>query len=122
MAARYAAFVLGDAGFLHRTLHKQHDDYAAGIDGMRRALRAQGKKVRYQGLTILDERDADASGAACVLFHAAVRSGGRDVSFVELSYFVHDGAGWRYLAGEPCLARELRGFSDMDIAAFEARR
>lgn len=122
MAARYAAFVMGDAAFLHRTLHTQHEDYAQGVEGIRRALRGQGRKVRYQGLTILDTRAPDATGAAQVLFHASVRSGGRDLAFVERSYFLHDGTGWRYLAGETCPARELPRWRDLDIDGFEARR
>ena len=59
MAARYSAFVLGDAAFLHRTLHPQHDDHAAGVAGVTKALRAQAKSVRYQSLRIRDEAGAD---------------------------------------------------------------
>jgi uncharacterized protein YchJ len=35
-----------------------------------------------------------------VLFHAAVFDKGKDRSFVELSTFARDDAGWRYVAGE----------------------
>ena len=122
MAARYAAFVLGDAAFLHRTLHPQHEDHAAGVKGVEGALRKQAKSVRYVGLRILDSREPDASGAAQVLFHASVRSAGRDVSFVERSYFLHDGTGWRYLAGEPRAARDFgAALGRLDIHGFEQR-
>ena len=122
MAARYAAFVLGHAAFLHRTLHPQHDDHAAGVLGVELALRAQVKSVRYQALRILDSRDPDESGAAEVLFHVSVRAAGRDVSFVERSYFLHDGEGWRYLAGETCAARDFgAALQALDIRGFEQR-
>lgn len=122
MAARYAAFALGDAAFLHRTLHPQHDDHAAGVAGIAKTLRAQAKSVRYQGLRILDSRAPDATGAAQVLFHASVRAAGRDVSFVERSYFLHDGAGWRYLAGETRAAKDFgTALASLDIEAFEQR-
>lgn len=120
MAARYSAFVLGDAAFLHRTLHPQHDDHAAGVAGVTKALRAQAKSVRYQSLRILDSREPDASGAAQVLFHVSVRASGRDVSFVERSYFLHDVVGWRYLAGETGAARDVgAALAELDIAGFE---
>ena len=122
MAARYAAFVMADAAFLHRSLHAQHDDFDAGVAGIAKLLRAQAKSVRYQGLRILDSREPDASGAAQVLFHASVRSAGRDVSFVERSYFLHDGTGWRYLAGEPRAARDFgAALERLDIHGFEQR-
>jgi SEC-C motif-containing protein len=121
MAARYSAFVLGDAAFLHRTLHPQHDDHAAGVAGVTKALRAQAKSVRYQSLRILDSREPDASGAAQVLFHVSVRASGRDVSFVERSYFLHDGVGWRYLAGETGAARDVgAAVAELDIAGLRA--
>lgn len=120
MAARYAAFVLGHATFLHRTLHPQHEDHGGGVAGVAKDLRAQAKSVRYQALRILDSREPDASGAAQVLFHVSVRAQGRDVSFVERSYFLHDGVGWRYLAGETCAAREVgAALHGLDIVTFE---
>lgn len=126
MAARYSAFALGDAAFLHRTLHPQHDDFAAGAASIAKLLRAQAKSVRYQGLRILDSREPDASGAAQVLFHVSVRAVGKDVSFVERSYFLHDGVGWRYLSGETRSAASSSswlaaagGLGNLDIATFE---
>lgn len=126
MAARYAAFVMADAAFLHRSLHPQHDDFGAGVAGIGKLLRAQAKSVRYQGLRILDSREPDASGAAQVLFHVSVRAAGKDVSFVERSYFLRDGVGWRYLSGETRSAASLSsllgadgGLGNLDIAAFE---
>ncbi|MCA9575139.1 MAG: YchJ family metal-binding protein [Polyangiales bacterium] len=117
MASRYAAFVLGDAAFLYKTLHPQHDEHAHGLEALARSVRAQ-KQVRYLGLTILDARPADTTGAATVLFHAQVRARGRDVSFVELSYFLHDGTGWRYLAGETRPARDMRRWREATIDSF----
>lgn len=118
MAARYAAFVLGDAAFLFKTLHAQHDDHPAGLEALARSLRDGRKHVRYVGLTILDARPADATGAAQVLFHAEVRARGRDVSFVELSTFLHDGVGWRYLAGQTRAARAVPRWRDATIETF----
>jgi SEC-C motif-containing protein len=52
------------------------------------------------GLDVLDAREADAHGVARVLFAAKVFHKGKDLSFVELSEFLHDGTGWRYLRGD----------------------
>ena len=50
----------------------------------------------------------------------SVRAAGRDVSFVERSYFLRDGVGWRYLAGETRAARDFgAALPGLDITAFE---
>ena len=99
MRSRYAAFVKQDAAYLFRTLHADHDDKAAGEAALKRSLRAQKGRVVYQGLTILETVEPDAEGAAQVRFHARVKARGADQSFEERSVFLHDGVGWRYLAG-----------------------
>ena len=59
--------------------------------------------------------------AAQVLFCARVFERGRDRSFVELSDFAHDGAGWRYLAGSAApVARLGRDPAGLTVDAFAA--
>jgi SEC-C motif-containing protein len=100
MRSRYGAFTRGDEAYLVRTLHPDHADLETGEDSLRRSLRDTFRRYRYLGLRVLDHRPAGADGLAEVLFHARVREGARDRSFVERSYFAHDGVGWRYLAGD----------------------
>jgi uncharacterized protein YchJ len=103
MRSRYAAFVMGEHDYLYDTLHPDHDEHAAGraayIDPIARARPHR----RYLGLEILETRGADAEGVALVRFAVRARERdqrrARDVSFTELSRFVHDGKGWRYLFG-----------------------
>jgi SEC-C motif-containing protein len=96
MRSRYAAFALGDAGYLWRTLAEGHEDRATSFEVFARAIRgARGR--RYTGLAILEARTR--GRAAEVLFCAGLSDRGQDVSFVELSDFEHDGVGWRYLSG-----------------------
>ncbi|HEY5241235.1 MAG TPA: YchJ family metal-binding protein [Polyangiaceae bacterium] len=94
MRSRFAAFALGDAEYLWRTLHPDHEDCARDRATVLAALRDVARTLRFMRLTILD-----ASGSR-VLFHAAVFDKGKDRSFVELSSFARDDAGWRYVAGE----------------------
>ena len=98
MRSRYAAFAFGDADYLWRTLHPDHEDRAHDRATVLAALRETARTLRFMRLTILD-----ASGSR-VLFHAAVFDRGKDRSFVELSSFARDDAGWRYVAGETTLA------------------
>ncbi len=113
MRSRYAAYVRGDARYLFRTLHPDHDDKPLG----ERALAARmNRSARYRGLHVLDHDGPDPSGVHRVLFHASISVGGKDASFVELSSFAHDGVGLRYVAGvalDPAQAlaraREKRG-------------
>jgi SEC-C motif-containing protein len=110
MRSRFSAFARGAVDWLWTSLHPDHDDRAEPretvLDHLRRGL-AQG--LRYEALAILDTRPPDAEGVAQVLFHATVRAKGRDLSFVELSSFAHDGSGWRYLFGVPVRRERLRG-------------
>ena len=101
MRSRFAAFALGDAAYLWRTLHADHDERPSGSEeALRKHLAAQRGEVVYRALEILEVVPPDADGAAQVVFHASIRARGRDASFTERSTFVHDGVGWRYLCGE----------------------
>ncbi len=99
MRSRYAAYATGDAPYLWKTVHPQHDDRARPEATVLAELREAFRRFRYMGLTVLDHAAPDAEGVARVLFLARVFERGVDRSFVEVSEFMHDGAGWRYLCG-----------------------
>jgi SEC-C motif domain protein len=99
MRTRYSAFAAGEIDYLFRTLHPEHDDLAIPESELRESLRRSTRDHKYMGLTILDAAKPDAQGLAHVLFLAKVFENGRNISFVELSAFAHDGTGWRYLSG-----------------------
>lgn len=101
MRSRYCAFVKGKAGYLWHTLHPDHDDKAGDPRAYVEHLRRGSKNLVYKRLEVLGSSPEDAEGVAQVLFRATVLDRGRDVSFTELSSFVHDGTGWRYLFGVP---------------------
>jgi SEC-C motif-containing protein len=97
MRSRYAAFALGDAPYLWRTLHEDHEDRARPREAVLRSLREAKDRMRYTSLAILDSRTR--GGAGEVLFWAGVSERGEDRSFVELSDFSRDREGWRYVSG-----------------------
>ncbi|MDP3221396.1 MAG: YchJ family metal-binding protein [Deltaproteobacteria bacterium] len=109
MRSRYSAFARGDEDYVLRTLHPDHADLEEGVEAMRASLRDTFRRNRYEGLRVLDQRPAGSDGLAEVLFQARVREGGVDRSFVERSYFAHEGVGWRYLAGDLLPAAALKG-------------
>jgi SEC-C motif-containing protein len=109
MRARFSAFARGELELLYRTLHPDHDDRRRPKDEVLAHL-AEGLEVlRYKRLDVLDTRPPDAEGIAQVLFLATVWQKGKDLSFVELSSFAHDGEGWRYLFGAPVLRSRIAG-------------
>ncbi|HEY6459638.1 MAG TPA: YchJ family metal-binding protein [Polyangiaceae bacterium] len=118
MRSRFAAFARADASYLWRTLHPDHEDRARA-DRTRsetevlRELRDGARSRRYMRLTVLEAREDR------VLFLASVFQKGRDVSFVELSRFAHDGVGWRYLSGVGRAAGEVDDPKRLTIDAFE---
>ncbi|XXZ47267.1 YchJ family metal-binding protein [Sorangium sp. So ce327] len=97
MRSRYAAFAVGDTAYLWRTLHMGHIDRGRDRDQVLRELKVTIHHHRYRGLQILDSLQSGDS--ASVLFLAKIFEAGVDRSFVELSDFLHDGEGWRYLHG-----------------------
>lgn len=121
MRSRYAAFALGEAEYLWRTLHADHEDRARPRELVVPALADARRTLRYMGLAILDARED--GGEAEVLFSATIFERGHDRSFVELSRFLHDGEGWRYLSGVTVpTARLGRDPAGLTIAAFSALR
>jgi SEC-C motif-containing protein len=94
MRSRFAAFSLGDAEYLWRTLHPEHEDRTSDSDQVLAAIKAAARSLRFVRLTILE-----ATGDQ-VTFRAAVFEKGHDRSFTERSTFARDEAGWRYLSGE----------------------
>ncbi|MFO0658371.1 MAG: YchJ family metal-binding protein [Polyangiaceae bacterium] len=100
MRSRYAAFAAGEYAYLWRTLHADHPDREYSEEQVISALRQTTQRVRYMGLKVLEVHPPDAQGIARVLFHARLFEKGKDCSFTELSDFLHDGTGWRYLAGD----------------------
>jgi SEC-C motif-containing protein len=116
MRSRFAAFAIGDAEYLWRTLHPDHEDRARPKADVLRDLKTASRTLKYMRLTILAAKDAR------VLFLAAIFAKGKDCSFVELSTFAHDGTGWRYLFGDNRDAREVGDIARLTIESFSDGR
>lgn len=98
MRSRYAAFALGDAPYIVRTLDDGHPDRAMDQGALLAAVRDTCSRCKFPGLRVLDEDGA--GDTARVLFHARVFEKGTDRSFVELSDFRRRDGAWRYVGGE----------------------
>ncbi len=120
MRSRYAAFATRRVDYLWRTLHPDHDDRALPREEMLARLRRVCDTHKYTGLTILDRKPPDQAGIARVLFFARVFSRGQDLSFVELSLFARDEAGWRYLTGHTVPRPDAGALATLTIDALEA--
>ena len=111
MRSRFAAFAVGDAEYLWRTLDDDHEDRARPKVEVLRELGDASRALKYMRLAIVDASDVR------VLFHAAVFERGADRSFVELSTFRRVGAEWRYAEG---IARPLASGEDTSELTMEA--
>lgn len=100
MRSRFSAFALNEPEYLWKTLHPMHADRslpkAEVIKGIKRSI----AKLKFMRLRVLDKDGPDRDGVARVLFVAEVYEKGRDLTFMELSRFLRDGEGWRYVDGE----------------------
>lgn len=109
MRSRYAAFAKRLAPYLWHTTHPDHDARGQTRDAFLAELEPTLKRQRLRGLIVHETRPPDSDGVALVLFTARLRFGGKDASFVELSRFAHDGAGWRYLVGTTAPLKDVAG-------------
>jgi SEC-C motif-containing protein len=99
MRSRYSAYAFKVLPYLWRTLHSSHADRQRPQEEVFREWRSALSVQRFTGLKILGARDQTPSGVAQVLFYARIFQRGKDLSFVELSDFVHEDGGWRYVEG-----------------------
>lgn len=108
MRSRFSAYALGEAGYLWKTLAANHEDRGREEAAVLRDIRRSTSTYRYRSLTILDRTVGELDQTAAILFLARVFLKGADVSFVERSEFVFEGA-WRYLHGTLVQVRALKG-------------
>lgn len=112
--SRFAAFALGRADYLWRTLHSTHPLRARPEGDVLRELRQAHERLRYLGVQVHDVRVEGTH--AQVLFGVRVFQHGNDSSFVELSDFEWED-GWRYVGGVTRAARELPSPRFADFAS-----
>jgi SEC-C motif-containing protein len=120
MRSRFAAYALGEVDYLWRTLHADHPGRQAGPEAAAAEIRAARQVLRYVRLRVLDRDAAPAGASARVLFHAEIYERGRERSFLELSLFLREPAGWRYRSGDlrPCRAGEIPA-AGLTVATWE---
>ncbi len=96
MRSRYAAFALGKVTYLWETLHSSHDARQGTWEEFEASF---GVGRRYEELRIVECCGPDVDGVARVLFVVRIRTGRRDDSFGELSFFAKEAGSWRYVDG-----------------------
>jgi SEC-C motif-containing protein len=92
MRARYAAYALGDGGFVFRTWHPRHRPDELGLDD---GTEWTGLRVEE----VIAGGPEDDEGA--VTFRARWRRGAQQDEVRERSRFVRRGGRWVYLDGDP---------------------
>ena len=117
MRSRYAAYALGEAAYLWRTLHPDHPEKKAQDEQTWTAdLRAGRRTLRFVRLRVLDHDQTR------VLFHAELYDAGKERSFVERSTFARDeqaGGTWRYLSGELRACKATALDPTLTLASFQ---
>lgn len=120
MRSRYAAYAIKLAPYIYRTLHATHADRQRPESEVMREIRDATSTLRFMQLAVLDHEDPHTDGLARVLFYARVFEKGQNRSFVELSDFLHDGEGWRYVRGLQVAASRAHAPEQLDIPKFRA--
>jgi SEC-C motif-containing protein len=119
MRSRYAAFSMGLGDYLVDTLAATHPERFRPRDVLVRELSAVHRAQRFTGLRILGSAMGGVGPERGeVLFHARIfakdRGGSFDRSFVELSDFVREDGGWRYVDG---VLLQAKVFEEEELAA-----
>ena len=107
--ARFSAFALGNAGFLRKTLHPEHEDSKLSEEEATSDVRKAARMLRYRSVRVLEVGLPDATGAVAAVFLARIFQSGKERSFVERSLFLHDGTGLRYRSGITRPVGEIKG-------------
>lgn len=118
MRSRFAAYANKLAPYVYRTLHTTHEDRNRPESEVMREIRDAVSTLRFMHLDVLDRENPNEQGLARVLFHARVFEKGQNRSFIELSDFLHDGTGWRYVRGQQIPASRAKTPEKVDIAQF----
>jgi len=118
MRSRYAAYANKLAPYIYRTTHSNHEDRKRPESDVMREIRDAVSSLRFMHLTVLDHEDPNETGLARVLFFARVFEKGQNRSFIELSDFLHDGTGWRYLRGQQARVAHVNNPERYDIPQF----
>lgn len=99
MRSRFAAYALGNVGYIIRTTHPKSPHAEADQKSWRQDLKAFCHQTDFVGLQILQAEDAQGS-IGWVTFRAILMQAGRDVSFTEKSRFEKVNGRWLYHSGE----------------------
>lgn len=118
MRSRYAAYANKLAPYIYRTIHTEHEDRKRPEVEVLREIRDAVSTLRFMQLNVLGHEQPNEQGLARVLFYARVFEKGQNRSFVELSDFLHNGTGWRYLRGQQAAASRLKNPEQLNIPAF----
>jgi SEC-C motif-containing protein len=118
MRSRFSAYVRREAEYIWKTLHPEHEDRSRPQAEVMREIREATSTLKFMRLVVLDRREPDEHGRAHVLFFARVFEKGQNRSFIELSDFLHDGVGWRYVRGKQLAASRVADPEKLTIPEF----
>lgn len=104
MRSRYAAYAFGVVDYILDTTHPAGPHFRLDREAWSQEVFEFCRSTRFVGLEVL-EVGLDVGGDPFVTFHAKLKQGRQDASFVERSLFrVCDGR-WTYLDGAPIETR-----------------
>ncbi|NHZ72340.1 MAG: zinc chelation protein SecC [Aquificales bacterium] len=95
MRSRFAAYALGNAGYITRTTHPQSPHAQPKQKAWRQELKAFCRQTDFLGLQILQVGEIQGD-VGWVTFRAILMQAGRDVSFTEKSRFERVNGRWFY--------------------------
>lgn len=99
MKSRYAAYAVGNAGYIMHTTHPQSPHCMPDRGAWERQLLHFCRGTTFEKLSVLSSEEQET--VAHVTFRAQLRQGGDDVSFVERSRFGKIDGRWFYIDRVP---------------------
>jgi SEC-C motif domain protein len=99
MRSRFAAYALGNVGYIVRTTHPKSPHAQTNQKVWRREVKSFCEQTDFLGLQILQVSEIQ-DDVGWVTFHAILMQAGRDASFTEKSRFERVNGRWLYHSGE----------------------
>ncbi len=103
MRSRYSAYAFGLSDYIIDSTHPSNPEYSSDRKRWKRQIDDFSSSTQFQKLEILESSHTERctiEALATVTFHAFLSQKGRDISFIEKSYFEKKSGRWLYLRGD----------------------
>lgn len=100
LRSRYAAYAIGEASYIMKTTHPDHEEAKKPEAQWKAELALFARHTQFDSLDIQEQSYTEGDAQGSITFEAGITQNGQDASFKEKSDFVKQDGAWLYAAGD----------------------